>query len=71
VKFLVDNALSPKLSDLLRAAAHDSMHVRERGLESAEDEVIFQAAASDSRVILSADTDLAPYYLLVDIRVRL
>lgn len=57
MKFLIDNALSPILSDLLRVANHDSIHVRERGLESAEDEAIFEVAASEGRVIVSADTD--------------
>lgn len=57
MKFLVDNALSPRLSELLRAAGHDSIHVRERSLEQAEDETIFDVAASESRVLVSADTD--------------
>ncbi len=35
------------------------MHVRAMGLAAAEDEVIFAEAATDERVIVSADTDFA------------
>jgi predicted nuclease of predicted toxin-antitoxin system len=57
MKFLIDNALSPELAKLLQAATHDAIHVRDRHLENASDEEIFDAAAAEGRIIVSADTD--------------
>jgi predicted nuclease of predicted toxin-antitoxin system len=58
MKFLVDNALSPALAVLLRQAGHDALHVRDLGLQAADDETIFDRAAADERAIISADTTL-------------
>jgi len=57
MKFLVDNALSPVLAALLQQAGHDATHVRSVGLQHADDEVIFDRAATEHRIVVSADAD--------------
>jgi predicted nuclease of predicted toxin-antitoxin system len=57
MKFLVDNALSPRLAELLAEAGHDAVHVRARGLQAAGDSDLFELAAREERTLVSADTD--------------
>jgi predicted nuclease of predicted toxin-antitoxin system len=57
MRFLIDNALSPVLAELLRNAGHTAVHVRDIGLREADDLTIFQRAAVDDLVVVSADTD--------------
>ena len=58
MKLLVDNALSPVLAELLRKAGHEAVHVRDIGLHHAADEDIFERAASEDFVLVTADTEL-------------
>ena len=57
MRLLIDNALSPALADLLRNAGHQAVHVREVGLHHADDAEIFERAAAEDSVLVSADTD--------------
>jgi len=53
----VDAALSPLVAEGLRRAGHDALHVRDHGLQSADDESILALAKDQDRIVVSADTD--------------
>jgi len=57
MKFLVDNPVSPLVTEMLRRAGHDANHVCDYSLQSAEDSIIFDRAFQEDRIIITADTD--------------
>lgn len=55
--FLVDASLSFRVAEALQKADHDAVHVRDVMSVDAPDTAIFDHAAGDDRIVVSADTD--------------
>ena len=68
MKFLIDNALSELVAQGLREAGHDAVHVRELQLQTATDRALLDLAASQRRIIVSADTDFGTLLALTQER---
>ncbi len=59
MKFLIDQPVSPLLSEWLVGHGHDAFHLRERGLSRMRDEEIFRLATAEERIIVTADLDFS------------
>jgi predicted nuclease of predicted toxin-antitoxin system len=57
MRFLIDNALSPILATLLERAGHNALQVRAIEFHRSDDAMIFDRAAVEDRIVISADTD--------------
>ncbi len=57
MRLLFDQNLSPRLRDLLADLFPGSIHVREVGLQSADDEAVWNYAAQNELTIVSKDSD--------------
>ena len=66
MKFLIDNALPPRLARLLTQAGREAAHVRDYGMQAAEDVDILSKARSEEQVLVSADSDFAALLALQD-----
>ena len=58
MKLLIDENLSPKLVQLLADIFPNSTHVREVGLQAADDPVVWAYARDNSFILLSKDADM-------------
>jgi predicted nuclease of predicted toxin-antitoxin system len=56
LRFLIDNALSPRVAEGLRQAGQDAVHLRDLCDPAAADDVVFDLAVREDRVLVSADT---------------
>ena len=53
----IDNSLSPLVPEGLTSAGHDAVHVRDYGMQTADDLLIFKRARGEKRIVVAADTD--------------
>ena len=50
MKFLIDNALSPLVTDGLKSVGYDTVHVRDYGMQGASDTEILEHARNENRI---------------------
>ena len=58
MKLLIDENLSPKLAQLLADIFPNSTHVREVGLQAADDPLVWAYAKDNGFILLSKDADM-------------
>lgn len=57
MRLLLDANLSPRLAESMRAAGFDAIHVFDLGMVTATDDEIFDRAAAEGLVVVTADSD--------------
>lgn len=57
MRFLVDECLPRDIETILADNGHDALHVLEPGLRSSNDEQLWEFAATEDRVLVTADLD--------------
>lgn len=57
MRFLIDNALPPRLAELLREVGHDAAHVRAYGMHGTAGTDILERARQEGQITVCADTD--------------
>ena len=57
MKFKLDENLSRRAADLIRAAGHDAVTVVGQGLRGAADETVFEVCTAESRALVTLDRD--------------
>ena len=57
MKFLIDNAISPAIVPVVVQLGFEAKHVRDFEMQASEDEAIFEFAAKEGYIVVSADTD--------------
>lgn len=63
-KFLIDENLSPLLSNYLRSLDYNTEAVREIGLKGKPDEEIIKWIQKNKRVLITADLDFGEFFYL-------
>jgi len=53
----MDNALPPRMAEILVSAGHDATHVRDYGMQSSSDKDVLTRAEREDRIVVSADSD--------------
>jgi predicted nuclease of predicted toxin-antitoxin system len=59
VKFLLDENLSPRQAETIRALGHDAVSVAESGLAGADDSAVRRVAIEGGRILVTLDGDFA------------
>jgi predicted nuclease of predicted toxin-antitoxin system len=57
MKIKLDENIGRRGIELLKAAGHDVLTVRDQGLQGAHDEALFKVCAEEERVLLTLDHD--------------
>jgi len=63
-KFLIDENLSPLLSDYLRSLKYDAEAVRGVGLKGKSDEEIIKWIQKNNRILITADQEFGEFFYL-------